>query len=68
MKKILCTSHCVESRENVFKCCASIQDVIYLRDYAERVVASFINQIKQEYYGGNICVSIEGIALEHFST
>ena len=29
--------------------------------------ASFANQIQSEYYGGNISVSIEGIALEHFS-
>ena len=32
-----------------------------------RVVAGFANQIKSEYYGGNISMSIEGIALEHFS-
>ena len=36
------------------------------RDYAERLIASFANQIKSEYYGGNRSVSIEGIALEHF--
>ena len=36
------------------------------RDYAERVVASFTHQIQSEYYGGNISVSIEGIALEKF--
>ena len=43
------------------------QDFICRRDYAERVVASFANQIQSEYYGGNRSVSIEGIALEHFS-
>ena len=43
------------------------QDVLCRRDYAERVVASFANQIQSEYYGGNISVSIEGIELEHFS-
>ena len=32
-----------------------------------RLVASFANQIKSEYYGGNRSVSIEGIALEHYS-
>ena len=37
------------------------------RDYAERVVASFANQIQSEYYGGNRYVSIEVISLEHFS-
>ena len=31
------------------------------------VVARCANQIKSEYYGGNRSVSIEGIALEHFS-
>ena len=44
------------------------KDVLCRRDYAERVVASFANQIQSECYGGNISVSIEGIALEHFST
>ena len=43
------------------------QDVLCRRDYAERVVASFANQIQSKYYGGNISVSIEGIASEHFS-
>ena len=38
------------------------------RDYAESLVASFSNQIKSEYYGENISMSIEGISLEHFST
>ena len=37
------------------------------RDYAKRVVDSFPHQIQSEYYGGNISVSIEGIALKHFS-
>ena len=37
------------------------------RDYAYRVVVSFPHQIQSEYYGANISVSIEGIALEHFS-
>ena len=41
--------------------------MLYCRDYAERLVASFYNQIQSEYYGVNIYVSIEGIALEHFS-
>ena len=43
------------------------QDVLWRRDYAERLVASFSNQIKSEYYSGNTYVYIEGIALEHFS-
>ena len=43
------------------------QDVLCRRDYAERVVAIFANQIQYEYYGGNRYVSIEGIELEHLS-
>ena len=37
------------------------------RDYSERLVASFSNQIQSEYYGGNISVSLEVIVLEHFN-
>ena len=36
-------------------------------DYYERVVATFSHQIKSEYYGENLYMSIEGIVLEHFS-
>ena len=54
-------------RQTAFKRRELFQDVIFRRDYAERVVASFANQIQSEYYGVNISVSIEGIALEHFS-
>ena len=53
---------------NTFKRRELFQDIICCRDYAERVVASFSNQIQSEYYGGNRYVSIEGIVLEHFST
>ena len=37
------------------------------QDYPEKVVASFPHKIQSEHYGRNISVSIEGIALEHFS-
>ena len=50
-----------------FKRRESFQDVICCRDYAERVVSSFANQIQSEYYGGNRYVYIEGIVLEHFN-
>ena len=53
--------------KTVFKRRKTFQDVLYRRDYAKRVVASFANQIQPEYYGGNRSVSIEGIVLEHFS-
>ena len=65
--RILGANHCGEIRRTAFKRRELFQDVLCRRDYAERVVASFANQIKLEYYGGNIYVSIEVIELEHFS-
>ena len=64
--RILGTNHCGELRRTAFKRHELFQDVLCRRDYAERVVASFANQIQSEYYGGNRSVSIEGIALENF--
>ena len=64
--QILGTNHFVEYRRTAFKCWKEFQDVLCCRDYSERLVASFANQIKSEYYGVNRSVSIEGIALEHF--
>ena len=60
---ILSTNHCGELRHTAFKRRELFQDILYRRDYSERLVASFANQIQSEYYGGNISVSIEGIAL-----
>ena len=54
-------------RRTAFKRRELFQDVVCRRDYAERVVASFANQIQSEYYGVNRSLYIEGIALEHFS-
>ena len=54
-------------RHTAFKRRELFQDVLCRRDYAERLVARFANQIKSEYYGGNRYVYIEGISLEHFS-
>ena len=65
--RILGTKHCGEMRRKAFKRCELFQDVLCRRYYAERVVASFANQIQSEYYGENRSVSIEGIVLEHFS-
>ena len=65
--RILVTNHCGELRRKAFKRRELFQDVLCYRDYADRVVASFANQIQSEYYGGNRSVSIEGIALENFS-
>ena len=62
--QILGINHCGESRRTSFKRRKSFQDVLCRRDYYER---EFSHQIKSEYYGGNISVSIEVIVLEHFS-
>ena len=66
--QILGTNHCGDSRQTMFKCRESFQDMLCWRGYAYRVVASFSHQKQSEYYGGNRYVSIEGIALEHFSS
>ena len=65
--RILGTNHCGELRGTAFKRRELFQDVLCRCDYAEKVVASFANQIQSEYYGLNRSVSIEVIALEHFS-
>ena len=65
--RILGTNHCGKLRRTAFKRRELFQDVLCRRDYAERVVESFANKTQSEYYGGNRYVSIEGIALEHFS-
>ena len=54
-------------RHTSFKRRELFQNVLCRRDCAERVVASFGNQIHAEYYGVNRSVSIESIALEPFS-
>ena len=59
--------HSLQTACTAFKQRELFQDVLCRRDYAERAVASFANQIQLEYYGGNRSVSIEGIALEIFS-
>ena len=47
--RILGTNHCGELRQTAFKRLELFQDVLCRRDYAERVVASFANQIQSEY-------------------
>ena len=46
--RILGTSHCGEMQRTAFKRRESFQDVLCRRDYSERVVASFNNQIQSE--------------------
>ena len=65
--QILGTNRCDDSRRTAFKRRETFQDVLCCRDYAQMVVAIFPNQIQSEYYATNRSVSIEGIALEHFS-
>ena len=61
------THHCENTRREAFKCCREFQYVLCRHNYSERVVANFAYQIQSEWYGGNIYISIEGIAMEHFS-
>ena len=51
---ILGINHCDEMRRTAFKRRKLLQDFSCCRDYAERVVARFANQIQPEYYDGNI--------------
>ena len=44
--RIIGTNHCGEMRRTAFKRRELFQDVLCRRDYAERVVAIFANQIK----------------------
>ena len=46
--RILGTNHCGEMRRTAFKRRELFQDVLCRRDYAERVLASFDNQIQSE--------------------
>ena len=65
--RILGTNCCGAMQRTAFKRSELSQDVLCRRDYDQRVVVSFANQIQSEYYGLNRSMSIEGIALEYFS-
>ena len=65
--RILGTHHCGDIRRTAFKRYKLFQHVLCRRDYSDRVVASFAQQIQSKYCGINISLSIEGISLEHFS-
>ena len=65
--RILGTYHHGNTWQEEFKKFSSLQDVLFRPDYAEPVVSRFAHLNKNEYYGGNMYVSIEGIGLEHFS-
>ena len=64
---ILGTYHFGKELRDAFKLQGSLNDVLFRRNYSERLVFSFAHQIQSEYYSGNIFASIEGISLEHFS-
>ena len=64
---ILRTQNCGNTHWKSVNVCSAYHYVLWHQDYAEHSEASFSHQIQYEYYGGNIYVSTEGIALEHFS-
>ena len=64
---ILRENHCGNTHPEAFKCCREYQYVLCHRDYAYRVVASFAQQIRLEYYGGNQSAYIGLISNWHFS-
>ena len=65
--RILGTNHCGAMRRTVFKRGELYQYILCRCDYAERIVANFAHEIQSEYYGVNISVCMECIALEPFS-
>ena len=60
---IFVKNHSGEMRCTSFKQRKFYQYVLCGRDYSDRVVEIFSRQIKPEYYGGNVSVSIEVITL-----
>ena len=53
--------------QEALKFCRLFYDVLCYRYYTKIVVDNFAHQIKSEYYGGNISISLEATAMEHFS-
>ena len=66
--QILGTQHYSKGHCEAFEHRGYFHDVMFWRDYEERVVSSFENQIQSEYYGENIFVSIKGVALDQHKT
>ena len=64
--RILGTHHFGKELREAFTRRGDSYEVFCWHDYAEQVVYSFAHQIKFEYYGGNISVSIDVILLDHF--
>ena len=51
--RIIGTHHCGNTHHKAFKNCRPFQNVLVCCYYANRVVASFVHQIKSEDYGRN---------------
>ena len=66
-ERIIVKNHCGTMQCTALKRRELFQDVLFCRDYYEKVVTIFARQIQPEYYVENRSVSIEGIYLEHFS-
>ena len=68
----MCTNlgsrHFGNTRQEAFKCCGPFQYLLCTCDHVEQFVASFTHQIQSKYYVKNRSVSIEGIALDNFSS
>ena len=64
--RILGKNHCGAIRRTAFKQHELFQYVLCCYGYSEKVVERFSHQIPQEYYFGNISVSIESIECENF--
>ena len=58
---ILGKNHCGAMQLTDFKQCELFQDILCRRDYNDRLVARFSNQIQLECYVVNISVYIESI-------
>ena len=65
---ILGTHHCGNTCDEAFKNCRWFKYLLCNRYFSEREVIIFAHQIQYECYGIKVSVSIEGIALEQFST
>ena len=65
--RILGKKYCGKERHEAFKGRNEYHDILCWSDYTEIIVSIFAQQIKFKYYGGNRYLSIEIIAIDHFS-
>ena len=64
--KILGSNHCAKIRQEAMKRRSKFRDAIARRDYAERLVAKFMNQIQSMHFGGKRSLSMEGCAVQQY--